>query len=92
MASGSDQNTPQGRPSQNFTNEQMAQIQVLLDNQRATFENLLAQRLPSSVTPQQTTVMRTDTTWKAADIGLFDPGLPDVDGSTVINNVTHYTH
>jgi hypothetical protein len=35
----------------------------------------------------------TDTQWKASDIGFFDPGLPDKDGSgmEVLNYITYYT-
>jgi hypothetical protein len=34
-----------------------------------------------------------DTSWKPADIGYFDPGLPDTsDGSYLLNNITYYTN
>jgi len=30
--------------------------------------------------------------WKAADVGFFDPSLPDNDGVEVVGHVTYYTN
>ncbi|CAG8239687.1 unnamed protein product [Penicillium salamii] len=77
---------PQPPPmDQPFSAAQLAQIQQVI-------ANLVQQRQgPAGPTGHDNT--RTDTSWKPADIGLFDPGLGDSeDGSQLVNTTTYYTN
>ncbi|KAJ6087933.1 hypothetical protein N7467_006847 [Penicillium canescens] len=48
---------------------------------------------PGPPGPQGETARRADTTWKASEIGLFNPGMPDKDdGSELVNGTTCFTN
>ena len=81
----------------------MAQIQALLDSQEMRFRDMMSQSRPGPPGPPGPSgppgpittagqTSRVDTSWKPADIGYFDPGLPDINGSQIINNTTYYTN
>lgn len=83
-------------PSSGFTPTQLNQLNEIVRNMLSNEELTSPLRGPPGPQgdpgPQGEASHRADTSWKASEIGYFDPGMRDKDGSGLVGTTTYFTN